>query len=103
MDGTVTVARGAGSPVTLVNSFDVDVNSATSFQTAPLNPAGVTLLNGVVADLLNELKTGTPAGNTTLTIHVSGASTPTGVATDFEYQLKLDVSIVGSIEVDVIE
>lgn len=103
VDGSVTIARGAGAPVSLVDSFQADVNAATSFQTAPLNPAGVALLNDLVADLLNELKTGTPAGNTTVTIHVTGASSPTNVPTDFEYQLKLDVSIVGTVDVDVVE
>ncbi len=103
VDGSVTVARGAGAPVSLVDSFDADVNSATSFQTAPVNPAGVALLNGVLADLLNELKTRTPATNTVLTIHVTGGSSPSGIATDFEYQLKLDVSMVGTIDVSVVE
>jgi hypothetical protein len=81
----------------------VTVNNATSWQTPTLDPAGVILLNGLLTDLLTELKTGTPASNTTITYHVHGDSTPADVATDFVWEIKANLTIKGNVKVTVLE
>lgn len=102
-NGTVTIQRAGGAVTPLVTGFNVNVNSVTSFQTATLDPAGVAVLNALLADLLAEVKTGTPASNTMVTYHVSGQSQPTGVETNFTWELKVDVSILGTVKVKVLD
>ncbi len=102
VNGTITIQRGGGAEVPLVDNFNADVNSATTYQGTTLNPAGVAVLNGLLADLLTEVKGGATAPNTTITYHVTGQSTPTGVATDFQYEIKLDISILGTVKIKVL-
>ncbi len=101
-NGTVTIQRTSGPVTTLVSDFDLDVNSATSWQTATLEPAGVAVVNALLDDLLAELKGG-PDADTQITYHVIGQSLPGDVPTDFKWELKVDVSILGTVEVDVVE
>jgi len=102
VNGTITIQRGSGAEVPLVDNFNVDVNNATSYQGATLNPAGVAVLNSLLGDLLTEVKGGATATNTIVTYHVTGQSTPLGIATDFQYEIKLDVSILGTVKVKVL-
>jgi len=101
--GTVSVQRTGGAVTPLVTSFSVrvDADSLATYQTAPLDAAGVTVLNGILADLLLDAQ-GTPASNTSVKYVVAGTSTPVGVNSDFEWQLKLDVSIVGKKKIKVV-
>lgn len=101
--GTVTIQRGlGGAETTLISNFNVAVNDPANanFQPATLNSAGVNVVNQILNDILTELKGGAPATNTLVITHVSGNSTP-AVATNFKYELRLDVSIVGTVHVDV--
>lgn len=101
-NGNVTIQR-AGGPVTpLVTNFTEFVNEVLSYKTAPLDAAGVAVINSIVADLLNELQGGAPA-NATVTYHLTGDSTPLNEETDFKWEVKVDVSIVGTIKVDVVD
>lgn len=101
--GTVTIQRGAGAATSLVTSFGADCSKTTGWITVPLNAAGVTLVNGILADLLAEAKTGTPAPNTVVTYHVNGASVPAATPTNFTWEFKLEVSMVGSVKIEIVD
>lgn len=103
-NGTVTIQRGlAGAETPLVDNFNVLVNDPAnlSFQNTTLNSAGVALINQLLNDVLAELKGGPPATNTIVITHVHGDSSPGQIATDFKYEIRFDVSIVGTVHVDV--
>jgi hypothetical protein len=102
VNGQVTLRRGAGAEVPLVVNFNADVNSATEFQTATIDPAGVAVVNQILADYLAAVQAGTTPSNTVITYHVTGQSTPANVPTDFKWELKVDVSILGTIKVKMI-
>jgi hypothetical protein len=104
--GTVTIARAAGptTPTTpLITNFNEGVNFVESYKTAPVDPAGITLINGLLADLLAEAKGGPAATNTVLTYRIQGNSIPSDETTDFIWEVKLHVSMVGEVHVDVID
>jgi hypothetical protein len=96
-DGTITVQRSGGAEADLVGSFTADAGAVTGWITPTLTAAGVTQLNDLLADVLAELQGGAPA-NEVITYSVSGTSNPTGTDTDFDYQLRLTISIVGKVK-----
>jgi hypothetical protein len=100
-NGTVTIQRAGGPETTLISNFASAADAVTPFQTAALDAAGVLVLNDILADILAELQGG-PAANGLVYLHVAGQSTPSD-PTDFEYQIKLDVSMVGSVKVQVVD
>jgi len=100
VNGTVTVTRGGGTEQTLVTAFNAAAGSVTDFTTATLNAAGVTQLNNLLDEWLAELQGGAPA-NTVFSYHVSGDSSPSAVNTDFYWQIKITISITGTVEVSV--
>lgn len=99
---TVTVTRQGGSATSLVTNFGTSVNSLTSFTTAPLSAAGVTVLNTILSDLLASLQNGTTLANPSVTYTVNGTSNPITAATNFTWQLKVDVTIKGTVKIDVL-
>jgi len=72
----------------------------TGWLTPTLDPAGVAELNGLLADILAELQGGSLA-NEVIAYHVDGTATPGN--TDFQYQLRLTISIVGTVKVKTLE
>ncbi len=102
VNGTVTAQRGTGPVTAIVTNFSEDVNSVTSFKTAPLDAAGVALINQILADLLTALKAGQQPTNMSITYTLTGQSTPSA-PTDFEWELQLDVTIVGTVKVTVVQ
>ena len=98
-NGTVSVRRGAGLEVPLVSNFSVAVNSATSPQTAVLNSAGVNLINAVLADVLDSVHNHTPIPNPVVSVHVTGTAL---APEDFKYVIRLNVSITGTVKIDVL-
>jgi len=101
--GAVTTARGGGGPVTLLTGFQGQADAEMPFTTATVDPAGVAMINQLLADILAAAKTGTPVANSTIAYAYDGDSTPQGVATHFTWQLKLDLSIVGTVKVKVLD
>jgi hypothetical protein len=100
----VTLKRGNASPVTIVSNFSASAGSATGWidVTNKLTPGGVTLVNQILADLLTDAKGQTPLNPSfTVVYSVTGSSTPTNQATDFTWEIKLDLSIVGTVHVKV--
>jgi hypothetical protein len=102
-DGQVTIERSGGSEQALITDFDEYVNTVVDFKTAPLDSAGVTVINDLLGDLLVEVQGGPPATNTEVTFRVSGYSVPAEVPTDFVWELKVLFSITGVIHVDMVE
>src|SRR5262245_34386919 len=105
-NGTVTASRTGymgGAAQTLVSSFNQDVSATTGWISAPVTNAGVDLVNGLLTDILTAAKNHTPVANSVVTYHVTGTSVPQGTATDFTWEIKLDVSIVGEVDVQVLD
>jgi len=100
-NGNVWIRRGSSPDSTLlVSNFSEDVNSVTNFKPAPLNAAGVAVVNDILADILADVQAGiTPSES--ITYIVTGISTPGAVPTDFAWELKVDVTIVGTVKVEV--
>lgn len=102
-NGTVTVQRIGGPAQVLISNFNARVNEVTTARTAQLNAAGVGVVNTLIGQLLTELQGGGSAGDARIIYHVTGTSVPAGVATDFTWELKLIVSIVGEVDIEVVE
>lgn len=112
VDGQVTVERGTlvGStftptqgPVVVIADFDQIVNDATTDMTAPVSAAGIALLNGLLQDLLDEVKGSGFVTDSAIRYTVTGISNPQNVATNFKWRICVKVNIKGKVEVDVVE
>lgn len=95
-------ATPAGTFLPLVTSFSADAGAPTGWITVPLAAAGVTDLNALLADLLDEAKGNGPAANTWVTYHVNGVSNPVADPTDFKWEVRLSLTIVGTITTDIV-
>lgn len=107
--GTVEFVRHAtstppGSPTytPLVTSFTGNAGAVTGWITVPLNSAGVTGVNALLGELLTEAKGGAAATNTWITYHVNGVSNPTSTPTNFKWEFKLDLTIVGAFKTTIV-
>ena len=104
---TPSPAPGATNPTAgytqLVTAFTASVNSTTGWITVPLASAGVTEINTELQDLLNEAKGLGAAPKPYITYHVNGTTTPAPPPdVDFTYDLKLDLTIVGTFKTKVV-
>jgi hypothetical protein len=100
-NGNVTIAVGAGSSNPLLVNFSGKADAVTGWITPTLGATAVGQLNTLLAGWLAELKGGAPV-NKNLTYSVSGTSAPTSTPTNFYYELKLTVSIVGTVKVKIL-
>jgi len=113
--GTVEILRGSnpspptptGAPPTsgytpLVTAFNASAAATTDWITVPLDGAGVTAIDLLLGALLAEAKGGAVVTNKYLSYRVYGVSAPTGVGTDFTWEFKLSLTIVGSFETDIV-
>lgn len=98
--GTVKITRGGGTEQSLVTAFTAAAGAVTGFTTATLDPAGVTQLNNLLTEWLAELQGGAIA-NTVFSYHVVGGSSPSTVNTEFYWQVKITISITGTVDVSV--
>jgi hypothetical protein len=101
-NGSITVQRQGGLAADLVTNFTANADATTGWITPTLDPAGVTELNNLLADILTELQGGA-AANEVITYTVSGNSVPADVSSDFRYQLRLTISVVGTVKVKTLE
>jgi hypothetical protein len=101
-NGSITVQRQGGLAEDLVANFTANADAVTGWITPTLDPAGVTELNNLLADILTELQGGA-AANEVITYTVSGNSVPVDVSSDFTYQLRLTISVVGEVKVKTLE
>jgi len=101
-NGTVTAQRQGSGTVGLITDFDADASSTTGWITAPLSSAGINMLNGILTDALASAQGGGPIPNGNVTFTVAGVSNPQGVTTNFDWEMKIDISIVGKFELQVL-
>ncbi|HVP14116.1 MAG TPA: hypothetical protein VMS88_01155 [Terriglobales bacterium] len=96
--GDVLVGVSGAAPTdTLIADFSGSAAAVTDWIYPRLGVAGVTQLNDLLAGIVHELKTGTPVDQrVSYTVH--GVSTPVGVDTNFDYEIRLTVSIVGTVK-----
>ena len=98
--------EGAAAPdaaATLVADFDGSAGAVNDFQTVDLESAGVDLINAILADLLAEVQ-GVPTGNPLSGgVNIVGNSEPMDVTTDFDWEIKIDIGILGTVEVDTVD
>jgi len=103
VNGNVTIARGLSGELDLISGFDAAADAVTGWQVAPLDPGGaaVTEINAMLNDIRTALPGNPPAGQTTLTYHVTGQSVPNLVPTNFTWELKIKITITGTVTVSV--
>jgi len=95
--GDVQIRRdGEVSFSPLVTSFTGSAGAVTGWITPPLDTAGVRRLNNLLGEILTELQDGAQA-NEVFDYTVNGVSTPAG-DTDFDYELRITISIVGEVK-----
>lgn len=103
INGAVKVAVGTGGALTnLIDNFNADCSKKTGWIKVTLDPAGVVKLNQLCAAILAEVQGG-PTADENIAYNVSGTSTPIGVDSNFEYELRLTVSIVGKVKVKTLQ
>jgi hypothetical protein len=81
----------------LITGFSQNVDAASDWTKATLDPAGVTAVNGVLTQILDQVNGGA-SGPINVTYHVDGTSSPTDATTSFTWQLKLDLSVKGKLK-----
>ena len=104
LDGTATIQRGLDPPLTLISGFNAGAGAVTDWQVAPLDPGGaaVALINSILNDILNELPLSPPPDVTTITYHVTGGTEPAAVPHNFTWELKVKITITGTVKVKII-
>jgi hypothetical protein len=93
VNGEVTVQRvNVSGDILFVDQMEpVDCSVRTDWIeiTDKLQAPGVTLLNGIMADILAAERAGATAANTTIQYGVSGQSLPSAVGTNFDWEIKV--------------
>lgn len=112
-NGNVTVQRGnlvgttftgVGPVQTIITNFSVVVNTVTTDTTAPVDAAGIQLIEQLVNECLKEAKgTGPPVTNTAIEYTLSGQSLPQDDNTSFMWRICVSLNMPAPTEVDVIE
>jgi len=98
INGTITIAPqgGAAEPLVSLGSIAVDDPANQSWVSVPLTQAGTTIVNTALA---NYLQNNIPA---VLTLEINGTSEPANVSTNFDWELKIVLSIAGKKKLQVI-
>jgi hypothetical protein len=102
INGAVQVAASGGPLTNLIDNFNAACGKKTGWNKVTLDPAGVTQLNHLCAAILAELQGG-PAADEHLGYSVAGTSTPIGVNSDFAYEIRLTINIVGKVKVKTLQ
>ncbi len=105
--GVITVQREGGVETNLVTSFSAPVVVTGFEQAVAMDPAGVAVVNGALQDLLQAVKANTtpptPMPNPELTFTISGTSQPVSEPSNFRWRLRLYVSVVGQVKMDLVD
>jgi hypothetical protein len=101
------VSGTLGAPPTagytqLVTNFSGSAASTTGWIAVPLASGGVAALNTLLGQFLNDVKTGQSTHPRYLVYHVYGTSNPGGTPTDFDWEFRLQLSIVGTFKTKVV-
>ena len=105
VNGAVTTDRNGSGPLALISNFSAGAGAASDWQPAPLDLGGAAVgdLNAMLQSILDGLKSGTPtpASLTTIIYHITGQSVPGNVPTNFTWQMKVKITITGTVTVSV--
>ena len=86
----------------LVTNFSGSAASTTGWIAVPLASGGVDALNTLLGQFLADVKNGTSTHPRYLVYHVYGTSNPGGTPTDFDWEFRLQLSIVGTFKTKVV-
>ncbi len=104
--GSVTVRRQgdvAEQPLITGQSAEINDPALAEWAPVPLEASGVNLINEALQEyLLGIFQGGSPAPPL-LVFHASGVSEPQGVESDFDWQVKVVMTLVGTKEITIIE
>jgi hypothetical protein len=102
-NGAITINRNGSGALPLISNFNAGAGAVSDWQPAPLDPGGAAVgdINAMLQSILDALKLGTspPSNLTTVTYHVAGNSTPPGY--NFSWELKIKITITGTVKVSV--
>jgi hypothetical protein len=103
VNGNVTIARDGGAPLTLISGFNAAAGAVTDWLPVPLDPGGAAVadINGMLNEIQTALPNNPPANRTTITYHLSGDSVPGNVGTNFTWEMKIKITIIGRVQVTV--
>lgn len=98
VSGSVTVRQGGGADAAIINYTAAEVNSVEyeDWVALPLETGGVTVLNEALQDLID-------SGSASATFTTSGTSTPIDTPTNFTWEVKLRLNVVGTKKITVFE
>lgn len=103
-NGAITISRNGSGALPLVSNFSIAAGAKSDWQPAPLDPSGAAVsdINAMLQAILDALKLGTspPSNLTTITYHVTGNSSPPN-GYNFGWELKLKITITGTVKVSV--
>ena len=103
VNGNITFARDGGGPLTLVSGFNAAAGAATDWLPVPLDPGGAAVadINGMLNEIQTALPGDPPVNRTTITYRLTGDSVPGNVGTNFTWEMKIKVTITGTVQVSV--
>ncbi len=103
VDGNITIDRDGTIGMPLITGFNTNADAVTDWQVAPLDPGGaaVASINAMLNDIRTELPLSPPPNVTTITYHMTGQSVPAVVPTNFTWEMKVKVTITGTVKVSV--
>lgn len=105
--GSVTVSpAGINAPVPLITNASEAVNdeSLADWKPVPLEAAGVNLINEALLNYLLDIYNGVAnPREPNLTFAITGVCSPPNVQTDFDWEVKVRMTLVGKKEVTVID
>lgn len=101
--GTVTIARNGSGALPLISNFNAGAGAVSDWVPAPLDPGGtgVAEINAMLNEILAALPGSPPTTATTVTYHLTGQSLPTLSPTNFTWEMKIKITITGTVTVSV--
>ncbi len=86
----------------LVSNFSGSAAATTDWIAVPLASGGVDALNTLLGEFLSDVKNGGSSHPRYLVYHVYGASSPAPTPTNFDWEFRLQLSIVGTFKTKVV-
>lgn len=108
VEGTVTVQLGAGggpeSNLIVQQTATINDPALANWVPVPLEPAGLNLINQALTSYLVQVANGNPNPvEPVLTFHSYGNSSPQGVSSSFDWEVKVIMTLVGTKTVTIID
>jgi hypothetical protein len=85
------------------NNIAIDEPEYSDWSGVELQEPGVNEINAILEEYFTAVYNGTNPPPTTVTIEIDGVSTPVDVATDFDWCVRLKLTLVGKKEIEVID